>query len=94
MTSIRSEWHGPFSIIPISVESVTWLAEDPQALRPGVYLWTARVGDEYRVNYIGMSTNSVTARTMEHVSRSFGVNVIEKPDQFRKGIRDDYLFSS
>lgn len=93
MTLVNSKWRGPYSIIPIPDESVQWLAKDSQALQPGVYLWSAYVNGEYRVNYIGMSTNSVIARTMEHVSRSFGVNTIERPELFRKGVRGEPLFS-
>lgn len=87
---ITSKWYGPFRMIPMP--SCTWVAEVPEALKPGLYLWTVRVGDEYRVHYVGMSTNSITARTMEHLSRSFGVNTVNNPESLRQGVKDDYLF--
>jgi len=91
MQQISSEWYGPLRLVPVPTK--IWVAENPQALRAGVYLWTARIGDEYRVHYVGMSTNSITVRTMEHLSYSFGINPVDKPESFRQGIKGDFLFS-
>ncbi|MEO1203780.1 MAG: hypothetical protein AAFX10_13790, partial [Pseudomonadota bacterium] len=85
-----SQWVGPFGLIP--TDSRTWIAENPQALKPGVYLWTVRVEDEYRVHYVGMSTNSMTVRSLEHLSASFGVNPVYKPDELRRGRKGEFLF--
>lgn len=58
-------WVGPLHLA--GTESSN-LFLNPVALEPGVYIWTARVGDENRAYYVGESGKSFGERHAQHLA--------------------------
>lgn len=53
---VTLDWQGPFGFFPDLGLPLYRTSRDAAA--SGLYLWTVQFGDEYRVNYPGMSSNS------------------------------------
>lgn len=77
------QWFGPF----------TWLGEDkdclfnrPEAIKPGIYLWTVPFKKKYLVYYVGETGVSFSRRFTEH-TRDYlsGYYRVYNPQQFSEG---------
>jgi hypothetical protein len=63
--AIQSRWIGPTSLIP--GEGRRWICDFDEATASGLYLWTVRFGDTYRINYVGIATQSIVERQLGHI---------------------------
>lgn len=59
------EWRGPRALWSSDLSRCILL--DSDAVEPGLYLWTVKVGSEYWVNYVGMSGTSIAQRQRVHI---------------------------
>jgi hypothetical protein len=76
-------WKGPFSWI--SGQGMPWIGHATVAKGPGLYLWTIPDESKYWINYVGISTSSISERQLSHL-RSYlsGEYVIYVPGELAK----------
>lgn len=85
---ITLKFLGPFNLYSETNGILDGCAEKDAS---GIYLWAVKVGDKYRVTYIGETGTSFYQRTKEHIIQTLGgnyrvCNVIEMQQGIQKVI--------
>ncbi|MFT4560354.1 MAG: hypothetical protein ACI9BW_000088 [Gammaproteobacteria bacterium] len=77
---------GPCALLPNN-HDVPLLLADPDAWKPGIYLWTFLYNQTHRINYVGFASSDIAKRHNEHVAEFLnGERKIYRSVALRKGL--------
>ena len=81
------QWAGPYKLLPtLTARSIF---DVPEASGSGIYVWTAPVGNKYRINYVGVANSSIQFRHESHLKCFMtGRYLIHQADSYAAGRRD------
>lgn len=86
MKTISLNLLGPFNIFQNQCDLIL---DQTTIGRPGIYFWTVKVGEEYLINYVGISANSIRERIVQHIKFSLsGDYTIYDPNLLQSGVLD------
>ena len=64
MEEIKMKMVGPFNLV-----GEKNLFNTPKANSPGIYISTFRINDKYLIEYVGITTRSISKRFIEHIEK-------------------------
>ncbi|MDA0822670.1 MAG: hypothetical protein O3C28_09635 [Proteobacteria bacterium] len=62
---LEINFSGPRALLS-NDHNVTLLLADPNAWKPGIYLWTFLFNQVHRINYVGVASSNIAAKHNEH----------------------------
>jgi len=62
---LEINFSGPCALLP-NDHNATLLLADPNAWKPGIYLWTFLFNQAHRINYVGVASSNIAAEHNEH----------------------------
>lgn len=83
---LEINFSGPYTLLP-NTNDVPLLLADPATWSPGIYMWTFLHNQAHRVNFVGVSADSIAERHNGHLADFLaGRRIFYDPGDLKAGI--------